>query len=326
MTSGPTPESCREWERVTFAQFEKALVEKTEAVLLLLKRRRLRKENGKKRLPVVLDWIVSIFVIILLVILINMFFFQNYRIPSASMVPTLLEEDLIFVEKTTFGPEILPGTLKLPARRGPVRGEVVSFESVRYAQDGPLLELVYRFVYFITLSKVNLKMDQYGNPVVDLLIKRVVGTGGEYIRDFRGIIELRPECERAWQEEKRFMARAGHPHLPVLDQGRQRGPLYLRPLSLFLRMIEAASVDGDRYGDVDINRASFEQAPDDAAACSVWLKKKLGHYVPHGYFFPMGDNRDNSIDARSYGPVNLKRIQGKALFRFFPLARFGLIE
>jgi signal peptidase I len=311
---------------VTFTQFENNIVGKTEAVLGRLKKRRLRKAARRKRLPVVLDWIISIFVIIMLVILINMFVFQNYRIPSGSMVPTLLEGDLIFVEKTTFGPEILPGVLKLPALRSPLRGEVVSFESGRYAQDGPLLELIYRFVYFITLARVNLKMDQAGNPIVDLLIKRVVGKGGEYVREYRGRIDIRPGCEREWMEERFFFARSGRPHLPVLENGRSRGPLYLRTFALFLERMTAAVSDATNNGMVDLGRAAFDQTPDDAELRTVWLKMKLGYYVPHGCFFPMGDNRGNSIDARRYGPVNRKRIQGKALFRFFPFLRFGAIE
>ena len=311
---------------MTYSDFEKAVVGKTEGFLTWRKRRRLRKERSQKKIPPVLDWIISIIVIIILVILINMFIFQNYRIPSASMVPTLLEQDLIFVEKMTFGPEILPGVMKLPATRAPRRGEVVSFESTVYAKDGPFLELIYRFVYFVTLSRVNLKVDQNGNPVIDLLIKRVVGLSGEYVREYRGVVEIRPQAELGWREEKIYQAENGHPQWPVLENSRSRGPLYLRPISLFLDKISAQHADRAPYGGMDIERASCEQQPDNAEARTDWLKRKLGHYVPHGFFFPMGDNRGNSIDARTYGPVNLKHIQGKALFRFFPFDRLGLIE
>jgi signal peptidase I len=291
-----------------------------------MKKRRLRKEARSRKLPPVLDWLVSIILIICFVILINMFVFQNYRIPSASMVPTLLEEDLIFVEKMTFGPEILPGAFKLPAGRVPERGEVVSFESRRYAEDGPFLELVYRFVYFVTLARVNLKTDRAGDPVIDLLIKRVTGRGGESLREFpEDVILLKPECETDWSDERVLYARQGMPHLPVADHGLPRPALYLRTFALYLERITAGARPGETI-EVDVYRGPFERTPDDFQAGSDWLKKRLGFYVPHGCFAPLGDNRGNSTDARVYGPVGLDRIQGKALFRFFPFKRFGLIE
>jgi signal peptidase I len=312
---------------MTFVQFEKHFVEKTEAILAIIKRKRLRKAARKKKLPIVLDWIISIIVIIFIVILINMFIFQNYRIPSPSMVPTLMEGDLIFVEKTTFGPEILPGAIKLPARRTPVRGEVVSFESTKYAQDGPLLEFVYRFVYFITLSRVNLKTDESGDPIVDLLIKRVIGIGGDTIRDYQNGIEIKPEGETDWISEARFFALNGRPQFPITGGTLHPRPkLHLRTLALYLQRIASFGPNAKAKDYIDMARSMFEQNPDDADMRTEWLKKKLGYYVPHGFFFPMGDNREHSFDARDYGPVELDRIQGKALFRFFPFNRLGAIE
>jgi signal peptidase I len=285
------------------------------------------RQKRHKNIPaIILEWVMTILVIFIAAIIFQMFVFQNYRIPTTSMVPTLKVEDLIFVEKTTFGPEILPGLVKLPAQRPPRRGEIISFESELYASKGPFVELVDRFVYFITLSSVNLKTDERNEAIVDLLIKRVIGLPGDRVRQYRDRFEILPAGESAWRAELDVMREQGVAYLPVISFYERPVSFPRRSLSRFLDKLTAPSRDQPETLLVDIGRTAWEQKPQDAASASLWLKDKLGWYVPSGRFFPMGDNRPNSRDARVYGPVSAKKIEGKALFRFFPFPRFGLIE
>lgn len=48
--------------------------------------------------------------------------------------------------------------------------------------------------------------------------------------------------------------------------------------------------------------------------------------VPENTVFALGDNRTGSTDSRSFGCIPLKKIEGKVLFRFWPLSKFGGVE
>lgn len=43
-------------------------------------------------------------------------------------------------------------------------------------------------------------------------------------------------------------------------------------------------------------------------------------------YFVLGDNRENSMDSRYYGPINKKNIKGKTSLIIFPFNRFGNVE
>lgn len=48
--------------------------------------------------------------------------------------------------------------------------------------------------------------------------------------------------------------------------------------------------------------------------------------VPEGQVYVLGDNRLNSLDSRIIGPVNMDQLTGKAVLRFYPLNKIGLIK
>lgn len=55
--------------------------------------------------------------------------------------------------------------------------------------------------------------------------------------------------------------------------------------------------------------------------------KDLGYEVlPNNTYLVMGDNRNNSLDSRTFGPVKKQDIIGKTIFSIFPFNRIGTIK
>jgi signal peptidase I len=48
--------------------------------------------------------------------------------------------------------------------------------------------------------------------------------------------------------------------------------------------------------------------------------------VPEDELFLMGDNRQNSADSRTFGPVPIDRVIGRAWLRYWPLGTFGILR
>lgn len=47
--------------------------------------------------------------------------------------------------------------------------------------------------------------------------------------------------------------------------------------------------------------------------------------IPKGYLWIEGDNERNSTDSRSYGPIPMGLVRGRALFRIWPFKDFKLL-
>lgn len=80
-----------------------------------------------KKWPIIREWIESIIVAFILAMVIRTFVIQAFKIPTGSMRPTLLEGDLILVNKFIYGAKIPFTNLSLPKLRDPTRADVIVF-------------------------------------------------------------------------------------------------------------------------------------------------------------------------------------------------------
>jgi signal peptidase I len=103
----------------------------------------LRKHRNKDaKLPWWVEYSISFFPVILIVFLLRSFLVEPFKIPSSSMVPTLLVGDFILVNKFTYGIRLPVANKKVIALNSPRRGDVMVF---RYPED-PSLDYIKRVV------------------------------------------------------------------------------------------------------------------------------------------------------------------------------------
>jgi signal peptidase I len=88
---------------------------------------RLIKGKTEGKLPTTVEYARSFFPIFLIVLLLRAFLVEPFRIPSGSMMPTLLVGDFILVNKFAYGIRMPVTKTKLIAVGEPERGDIVVF-------------------------------------------------------------------------------------------------------------------------------------------------------------------------------------------------------
>ena len=110
-----------------------------------------------------LDWTAGLFPVILVVFLLRSFLFEPFKIPSGSMIPTLLINDLILVNKFHYGVRLPVINLKVLDNNSPQHGDVMVF---RYPPK-PSLDYIKRVVGVPgdEVSYLNKKLTINGKPL-----------------------------------------------------------------------------------------------------------------------------------------------------------------
>ena len=161
-----------------------------------------KKRSGFLRLGAeVVSWADALVQAVFMVLLLNVFIVQLYEIPSESMVPEFLIKDRVIVFKTASGPRFPLSTIGLPYVRKYRRGDIVVFRNPHYSNDrkSEVRTFVSQIVYMVTLTTVNLNVDDNGDPKADPLVKRVTGLPGEQLMMQDGVLYARTAASDDWQ-------------------------------------------------------------------------------------------------------------------------------
>ena len=141
--------------------------------LLILKSRGV--DFDEKKEPILVEYARSFFPIVLIVLLLRSFLAEPFRIPSGSMMPTLLVGDFILVNKFTYGIRLPVINKKVIELNEPKRGDIVVF---RYPKQ-PSVDYIKRIIGLPgdKVAYYNKKLHINGTPINQVSLGRYQGVG-----------------------------------------------------------------------------------------------------------------------------------------------------
>lgn len=242
-------------------------------------------QNKTQRLPGWLDTPASLFPLLVIVLLVRAFGWEPFRIPSGSMMPTLLTGDWVLADKYSYGLRNPFNQKTLIATGHPKRGDIAIFS---FPQDE-----------------------------TQLFIKRVIGLPGDKVifNPATQQLTILPACKAdqpcvaplaihySALKAGEFVETAGAPP-----------GFYVRPVGE-----ESASEQRLLMGTETLAGVTHRilQKPELTDSVSQFFHQpgqQPGEWVvPAKSYFMMGDNRNNSYDSRYWGFVPEHNLVGKAV-------------
>jgi len=207
------------------------------------------------------EYAEAIVIAVMLALLIRAYVVQAFKIPSGSMIPTLVIGDHILVSKFLYGLDLPFADGRSLIFRQPKREDVIvfSFPKNREAEECRSIAKNIKTRFSNALSNGDPSY-LFKDDCKDF-IKRVVGVGGDKVEIKNKAVYVND--------------------IPLIE------PYKIHKEA---RIENEDITDRDNFGPVK---------------------------VPHGKFFVMGDNRDQSFDSRFWGFVEMNDIKGKAFIIYW---------
>ena len=254
-------------------------------------------KNSAKYTKKILYYVETIGTAIILVVIIQRFYIGNFKIPTGSMIPTIQVGDRVFADMVSY------------KFTGPKRNSIIVFK------------------------------EPIENKV--LYTKRAMGLPGETVKIQDGILYINGEATNFRQYSNLGI---GDNEWRIPKKGDK---LEIIPAGNYNKAHNYTSIDIEKIQkELKYNSASvYEFMPnlkfvvngeetgpildfihDKDVVAKLMVGETVEVTLDDDYYLALGDNTDNSFDSRYWGFVKGSRIRGRALVRFWPLNRIGLVK
>ena len=257
----------------------------------------IKNEKKVKYLKKTLYYIETIGTALILVVVIQRFYIGNFKIPTGSMIPTIEIGDRVFADMVSY------------KFTGPKRNSIIVFK------------------------------EPIENKV--LYTKRAMGLPGETVKIQDGILYINGEATNFRQYSNLGI---GDNEWRIPKKGDK---LEIIPAGNYNKARNYTSIDIEKIQkELKYNSASvYEFMPnlkfvvngketglildfihDKDVVAKLMVGETVEVTLDDDYYLALGDNTDNSFDSRYWGFVKGSRIRGRAIVRFWPLNRIGLVK
>jgi len=273
----------------------------------------IKSSGSQKALKKTINLTESLGTAVILVLIIQRFYVGNFLVPTGSMIPTIMPKDRLF------------GNMFIYKFRRPKREEIIVFKEpiqnkVLYTKR--LMGLPGETIKIEPDSFVGVQTDTNARIYDGYLIandkmvtkERLYFTLGELAEDSWYIpkkgdsLKIVPgeEFSQSYKEQnidiatiqKKMFEEGSASELPDVEffvNGKKTGPIldYLHNNEILAKLVNGEQVETT---------------------------------IEENYYLALGDNTASSYDSRMWGFVAESRIRGKALVKFWPLTRIGILK
>ena len=276
---------------------EKDLAKKFDARREKFVNKIVKNENKAKYYKKILYYVETIGTALILVVIIQRFYIGNFKIPTGSMIPTIEVGDRVFADMVSY------------KFTGPKRNSIIVFK------------------------------EPIENKV--LYTKRAMGLPGETVKIQDGTLYINGEATNFRQYSNLGI---GDNEWRIPKKGDK---LEIIPAGNYNKARNYTAIDIEKIQkELKYNSASvYEFMPnlkfvvngeetglildfihDKDVVAKLMVGETVQVTLDDDYYLALGDNTDNSFDSRYWGFVKGSRIRGRALVRFWPLNRIGLVK
>lgn len=272
-------------------------VHREKYVSKIVKKYDIKNENKIKKIKKTFYYIEAIGTALILVVIIQRFYIGNFKIPTGSMIPTIEIGDRVFADMVSYK-FTTPKRNSIIVFKEPIQNKVLynkrimglPGEKVKIEDD--ILYVNGEATNFRRYSNLGIGDREWVIPKKNdkLEIIPEENYNETYKSASFNIAEIQKELKTNSLSIFSFM-----PNLKFVINGEETAPIldFVHDKNILKKLMAGEAIEV---------------------------------ILDEDYYFALGDNTDNSFDSRYWGFVKESRIRGRALVRFWPLNRMGIVK